>query len=50
VLDIQDAGGHGRLFLFEMPSGISVLQVHEEDILSHGTTDTLADVAKWVCF
>ena len=43
VLDVQEAVVHGRLY--EMPSGIPVLQVPEEDILARGTADPLADVA-----
>jgi len=43
ALDIEEAMVHGRLF--EMPSGIPVLQMPEEDILAHGTVDPLADVA-----
>ncbi len=37
------SGAQGRLY--EMPSGIPVLQVPEEDILARGTADPLADVA-----
>jgi len=43
ALDIQEAVVRGRLY--EMPSGIPVLQVPEADILAHGTADPLADVA-----
>ena len=43
VLDVQEAVVRGRLY--EMPSGIPVLQVPEEDILARGTADPLADVA-----
>jgi len=43
ALDIQEAVVRGRLY--EMPSGIPVLQVPEEDILAHGIADPLADVA-----
>jgi len=43
VLDVQEAVVRGRLY--EMPSGIPVLQVPEEDIIAHGTADPLADVA-----
>jgi len=43
VLDVQEAVVRGRLC--EMPSGIPVLQVPEEDIIAHGTADPLADVA-----
>jgi AIG2-like family. len=31
--------------LYEMPSGIPVLEVPETDIIAHGTADPLADVA-----
>ena len=43
VLDVQEAMIRGRLY--EMPSGIPVLQVPEVNILAHGTADPLADVA-----
>jgi len=43
VLDVQEAMVRGRLY--EMPSGIPVLQVPDVDILAHGTADPLADVA-----
>ncbi|MBI5846185.1 MAG: gamma-glutamylcyclotransferase [Deltaproteobacteria bacterium] len=43
VLAVEDAVVRGRLF--ETSSGIPVLQVPEEDVLAHGTTDPLADVA-----
>lgn len=43
VLDVQEAMVRGCLY--EMPSGIPVLQVSEVDILAHGTADPLADVA-----
>jgi len=43
VLDVQEAMVRGRLY--EMASGIPVLQVPEVDILAHGTADPLADVA-----
>ena len=43
VLDVQEAVVRGRLY--EMPSGIPVLEVSEEDILAHGTADPIADVA-----
>lgn len=46
VLDIQEAVVRGRLY--EMPSGIPVLQVPNEDILAHGTEDPLADLATQV--
>lgn len=42
VLDIQEAVVRGCLY--EMHSGIPVLQVPDEDILAHGTEDPLADV------
>jgi len=43
VLDVQEAVVRGRLY--EIPSGIPVLEVPETDILAHGTADPLADVA-----
>jgi len=43
VLSVEEAVVRGRLY--EMPSGIPVLQVPEEDILARGTADPLADVA-----
>lgn len=43
VLAVEDAAVRGRLF--EMDSGIPVLQVPEEDILAHGTAEPRADVA-----
>ena len=43
VLDIQEAMVRGRLY--EMSSGIPVLQVPDGDILAGGTTDPLSDVA-----
>jgi len=43
ALDIQEAVVRGRLY--EMSSGIPVLEVPETDILAHGTADSLADVA-----
>jgi len=43
VLSVEEAVVRGRLY--EMPSGIPVLQVPEADVLAHGTTDPLADVA-----
>lgn len=43
VLDVQEAVVRGRLY--EMPSGIPVLEVPETDIIAHGTADPLADVA-----
>jgi len=42
-LALKGAMVHDRLF--ETPTGITVLQVLEEDILAVGTTDPLADVA-----
>ncbi|MBM9612910.1 gamma-glutamylcyclotransferase [Desulfobulbus rhabdoformis] len=42
VLDIREAVVRGRLY--EMHSGIPVLQVPDEDILAHGASDALADV------
>ena len=46
VLDVQEAVVRGCLY--EMPSGIPVLEVPEVDILAHGTADPLADVATQV--
>jgi len=43
VLDVQEAVVRGCLY--ELPSGIPVLQVPEKDILARGTADPLADVA-----
>ena len=48
VLSVEEAVVRGRLY--EMPSGIPVLQVPEEDILARGTADPLADVATQACF
>jgi hypothetical protein len=48
VLDIQEAKVRSRLY--EMSSGIPVLQVPDKDILAHGTADPLADVAKQARF
>jgi len=42
-LDIREAAVRGRLY--EMPSGIPVLQVPDGDVLAHGTSDVSADVA-----
>jgi len=43
VLDIREAVVRGRLY--EMQSGIPVLQVPDGDVLAHGTSDVSADVA-----
>ena len=43
VLDIREAEVRGRLY--EMHSGIPVLQVPDGDVLAHGTSDVWADVA-----
>ena len=43
VLDIREAVVRGRLY--EMQSGIPVLQVPDGDVLAHGTSDASADVA-----
>lgn len=43
VLDVREAVVRGRLY--EMYSGIPVLQVPDGDVLAHGTLDALADVA-----
>lgn len=43
VLNIREAEVRGRLY--EMHSGIPVLQVPDGDVLAHGTSDVWADVA-----
>jgi len=43
VLDILEADVRGRLY--EMHSGIPVLQVPDGDVLAHGTSDASADMA-----
>jgi len=43
VLNIREAEVRGRLY--EMRSGIPVLQVPDGDVLAHGTPDVSADVA-----
>jgi len=43
VLDVREAVVRGRLY--EMHSGIPVLQVPDGDVLAHGTSDVWADVA-----
>lgn len=43
VLDVREAVARGRVY--EMQSGIPVLEVPDEDVLAHGTSDALADVA-----
>ena len=43
VLSVEEAVVRGRLY--ELPSGIPVLEVPEADVLTHGTADPLADVA-----
>ncbi len=43
VLNIREAVVRGRLY--EMHSGIPVLQVPDGDVLAHGTSDVSADVA-----
>jgi gamma-glutamylcyclotransferase (GGCT)/AIG2-like uncharacterized protein YtfP len=43
VLSVEEAVVRGRLY--ELPSGIPVLEVPEEDILARATADPLADVA-----
>lgn len=47
VLDVREAEVRGRLY--EMHSGIPVLQVPDGDVLAHGTPGPLADVAKQAC-
>ena len=43
VLSVEEAVVRGRLY--ELPSGIPVLEVPEADVLAHGTAGPLADVA-----
>ena len=43
VLSVEEAVVRGSLY--ELPSGIPVLEVPEADVLAHGTADPLADVA-----
>lgn len=43
VLSVEEAVVRGRLY--ELPSGIPVLEVPEADVLAYGTADPLADVA-----
>lgn len=43
---MKEAVVRGRLY--ELPSGIPVLEVPEADVLAHGTADPLADVATQV--
>ena len=43
VLSVEEAVVRGRLY--ELPSGIPVLEVPEADVLAHGTANPLADVA-----
>ena len=43
LLSVEEAVVRGRLY--ELPSGIPVLEVPEADVLAHGTADPLADVA-----
>ncbi len=43
VLSVEETVVRGRLY--ELPSGIPVLEVPEEDILARGTADPSADVA-----
>lgn len=43
VLSVEEAVVRGRLY--ELPSGIPVLEVPEADVLAHGTADPLTDVA-----
>jgi gamma-glutamylcyclotransferase (GGCT)/AIG2-like uncharacterized protein YtfP len=42
VLDVRESVVRGRLY--EMQSGIPVLQVPDGDVLAHGTSNALADV------
>jgi len=43
AISIEDATVRGRLY--EMPSGIPVLEVPEQDIIAHGSADILGDIA-----
>jgi len=43
VLSVEAAVVRGRLY--ELPAGFPVLKVPEEDILAHGTSDPIVDVA-----
>ena len=43
AISIREATVRGRLY--ELPSGIPVLEVHEMDILAHGSMDILGDLA-----
>lgn len=43
AVGVEEAHVRGRLY--ELPSGIPVLQVPGDDIIAHGTSDPLADVA-----
>ena len=43
VLSVEEAVVRGRLY--ELPSGIPLLEVPKADVLAHGTADPLADVA-----
>jgi hypothetical protein len=43
VLSVEEAVVRGRLY--ELPSGIPVLEVPEADVLAHGTADPLADLS-----
>lgn len=43
AISIQDATVRGRLY--ELPSGIPVLEVPDHDIIAHGSADILGDIA-----
>ena len=43
AISIQHATVRGRLY--ELPSGIPVLEVPEQDIIAHGSADILKDIA-----
>lgn len=43
AISIQHATVRGRLY--ELPSGIPVLEVPEQDIITHGSADILGDIA-----
>lgn len=48
MLDIQEAMIRGRLY--EMSSGIPILQVPDDDILAYGTAGPSADMTTQACF
>jgi gamma-glutamylcyclotransferase (GGCT)/AIG2-like uncharacterized protein YtfP len=44
AVSVEEATVRGRLY--ELPSGIPVLEVPERDIITHGSTDILSDLAR----